>query len=43
MKFDSMKEDEFREVYTLSANYLLKHFLPGLDQKTLEENLKLFM
>jgi hypothetical protein len=43
MSFDKMGEDEFNEIYSLASNYILKHFLPGLDEQTFNENLKLFM
>ena len=43
MSFGAMKEDEFNELYKLVVNYILKFFLPGLDHRTLEMNLKLFI
>lgn len=38
--FDSMDEDEFRKLYGLFVNYLLKHF-SNMDRKTFEENIDL--
>lgn len=43
MSFSSMGEDEFNDMFTLCSNYILKHFLPGLDHATFNENLHLFM
>ena len=43
MSFKSMNENEFKELYTAVSNYILKYFLKGLDEKTFEENVNLFM
>jgi len=38
--FDKMDEDEFRDIYSRTVNYLLKHFCP-MDRKAFEENIDL--
>ena len=43
MRFDSMDEVEFDVLYSLVSAFILKHFLPGLDEKTFEKNIDLFM
>ena len=43
ISFKSMGEDEFNQLYKLTSNYLLKHFLKGLDPKIFELNINLFM
>ena len=43
MSFSSMDEMEFLELYEKVSNYLLKHFLIGVEKEVLEENINLFM
>ncbi len=43
MSFKSMNETEFNVLYSLVSAYILKYFLPDLDEKTFEANLKLFL
>lgn len=47
ISFESVDEETFRDIYNKSVDYLLKHFLKGLDKDELievvEENIKLFV
>jgi len=43
MDFASMDETKFNEIYRLSVNYILKHFLKGTEQHVFENNLNLYL
>lgn len=43
MSFEKMDEEKFNQIYSLASNYVLKHFLKGLDEQTFSENIDLFM
>lgn len=38
--FDKMDDTEFETFYVRTVDFILHHLLPGLDQKTLEEEIK---
>lgn len=43
MSFSKMDEQEFQEIFKLSQNYILRHFLKDIDEETFNNNLNLFL